>query len=135
MMRGMRKSDLSRQSQTPTSVDDFLHPARPAATMLAMTLTPEELTAFHTAASAALGTNEVLEHAAQRHAQGIGIRQDTIDRVISTLKSTAIVMWEIYKRTNWLPRIRFRGYLFALSISPPDVIDVQIIPEDGIVNA
>jgi hypothetical protein len=44
-------------------------------------------------------------------------------------------MWEIYKRSNWLPRIRFRGYLFTLSISPPDVIDVQIIPESGIVDA
>lgn len=94
-------------------------------------LNSDELVAFREAAYVALGTRELLEYLAHRQQAGQPISAATVERVQTTLQPVAKALFAVLKRTGSCPTVRYRGFLFALTIVG-DVVDLQIVRESDI---
>jgi hypothetical protein len=97
-------------------------------------LRPEELDAFRSAAYAALGTRELIEYLAQRQLSGEPVNPASVDRAQTAMQPVAKALFAIYKRTGSFPRIRYRGFLFMLTLLPDQVMDLQIVRESDFVE-
>ncbi len=97
-------------------------------------LTADELAAFRTTAHSAIGTRELIEYITQRQLSGEQVSAATVDRAQTALQPVAKSLYSIFKRTGAFPRLRYRGFLFMLTMLPGDVVDLQIIRESDIVN-
>ncbi len=96
-------------------------------------LTSDELITFRTAAHSAIGTRELIEYITQRQLSGEEVSAATVDRAQTALQPVAKSLFAIFKRTGAFPRLRYRGFLFMLTIVG-EVVDLQIIRESDIVT-